>query len=176
MLPPVSVNISCNPGDRALDVSEFLLYSEFEDHGTDGFNFRLTSIVQFAHHSLWHQDRARQVTVSNPDKMFFNHTLGFKPVFRRKSGRSTPIRSTLDRNPVAESISPTLDNTTSLPLSSKTRRPRLFSSLTHLKRTSLGVFKKDPVSSLLIFCAVGSFTFRRFKDIPPCHFVPPPPL
>ncbi|OJA17638.1 hypothetical protein AZE42_10632, partial [Rhizopogon vesiculosus] len=77
--------------------------------------------------------------------MFIIDTLKTKLVpFRHKSGRSTPTRSTVDIKPVVESNSQTFDNATSLPLSSKARKPRLFSSLTHIKKKSLSsIFKKD---------------------------------
>lgn len=92
--------------------------------------------------------------------MFFNDTLKIKLTFRRKGGPSTSIRSTVDIQPVVESDSPTFDNATSLPSSSKTHKLRLFSTLTRFRKTSLSsVFKKDHVSCLPISCDAVGLTF-----------------
>lgn len=68
------------------------------------------------------------------------------PTFWRKSrGSASRVKSPADTKAVIESNSPTFDDATSPPSSSKARKFRFFSTLTHFKKMSLAsVFKKGP--------------------------------
>ncbi|KAG2080263.1 hypothetical protein BD769DRAFT_858380 [Suillus cothurnatus] len=78
--------------------------------------------------------------------MFISETLNTNLTFWRKSGGSASrVKSPADTKPVIESNSPTFDDATSLPSSSKARKFRFISTLTHFKKMSLvSVFKKGP--------------------------------
>ncbi|KAG1736750.1 hypothetical protein EDB19DRAFT_1720093, partial [Suillus lakei] len=75
--------------------------------------------------------------------MFISDTLKTRLTFRRKSGGSASIKSPADIKPVIEPNSPTFDDATSSPSSSKARKLRFFSNVTRFKKMSLAsVFKK----------------------------------
>lgn len=78
--------------------------------------------------------------------MFVRNTLNTNLTFWRKSrGSASGVESPADTKPAIESNSPTFDNVTSPPSSSRARKFRFFSTLTHFKKMSLAsVFKKGP--------------------------------
>ncbi|KAG1858455.1 hypothetical protein DFJ58DRAFT_782339 [Suillus subalutaceus] len=78
--------------------------------------------------------------------MFIRNTLNTNLTFWRKSrGSASRVKSPADTKPVIESNSPTFDDVTSPPSSSKARKFRFFSTLTRFKKMSLAsVFKKGP--------------------------------
>lgn len=86
------------------------------------------------------------INIKLVDKMFISNTLKTKLTFRPKVRSSASrVKSPANTKPVIESDSPTLDDVTYRPSSSKPHKFRFFSTLTHFKKMSLAsVFRKGP--------------------------------